>query len=92
MACECILLKPTLRFLEEKAKPAERKRILEIIESICYDPYVDGKTRFYFLAPPAVFNICKVEEWWIIYYRPKPSIIHIVNVGRVPERPDIRRP
>ncbi len=92
MACECILLKPALRFLEEQVKPSERKQILEIIESICGDPFVNGKTKFLFPAPPAVFNICKVEGWWVIYYRPRPCMIHIVNVGSVPERPDIRRP
>ena len=91
MAYECILLKPALRFLDKEAKPEERKPILEIIESICSDPHIDGKTKFYFPALPVVLTLCKLEEWWIIYYRADPTTIHIVNIGRVPERPHIHR-
>lgn len=92
MAYECILLKTALRFIDEQVTPDERKQILEILDTISDDPSVDSKTKFYFLAPPVVLNICKREGWWIIYYRPKPSIIHVINIGRVTERPDIRRP
>jgi hypothetical protein len=92
MAYECTLLKPALRFLDKKASPDEIKRILEIIEAIRDDPHIDGKTKFVFSAAPLVFYICKVEEWWVIYHRPDLSTIRIVNVGRVSELPDIRRP
>jgi len=91
MAYECTLLKPALRFLDETASPDERKRILEIVETISDDPYIDGETKFVFSAAPVVFYICRVEEWWVIYTRPYPSIIRIVNVGRISELPDIRR-
>ena len=91
MAYECILLKTALRFIDEQVSSDERKQIFEILEDISNDPQVDGKAKFYFLAPPAVFSICKSGDWWIIYYRPKPSVIHIINIGRVSELPDIRR-
>ncbi|KPK21409.1 MAG: hypothetical protein AMJ70_07120 [Dehalococcoidia bacterium SG8_51_3] len=91
MAYECILLKTALSFIDEQVTPDERKQILEILEGISNDPQVDGKTKFYFLVPPAVFTICRSGDWWIIYYRPKPSVIHIINLGRVSELPNIRR-
>lgn len=91
MAYECIILKPALSFLEEQASDEERREILEAIDSICEDPYVDGIRKFYFPAPPAVFTICKDRGWWIIYYSPREDVLHVINIGRAVERPDIRR-
>ena len=91
MAYECILLKTALKFLDEQVTVGERKHIIEILEKISNDPLVDGVTKFYFLAPPAVFTICKGTEWWILYYSPRESVLHIINIGRVIEHPGIRR-
>lgn len=91
MAYECILLKTALKFLDEQVTPEERKHIVEILEIIRNEPLVDGVTKFYFPAPPAVFTIYKEAEWWIIYYSPRESVLHIVNIGRVVEHTDIRR-
>ena len=72
--------------------PDNKQKIRELFNELSTNPFVDMKTKFYFPARPVMFTICKVEGWWIIYYRPQPSMIHIVNVGRVSERPGIRRP
>ena len=91
MAYDCILLKPSLKFLDQQASSHERQQILNIVESICADPHVDGITKFYFEAPPLVLRIYKQAEWWIVYYSPRKSVLHIVNIGRATEHPSIRR-
>ena len=90
MAADCILLKPALKFLEGQDQE-DRRQICHVLDSICDDPTVDCINKFYFPAPPAIFRICKNAVWWVLYYTQSDNSIRIVNVGRVPERPDIRR-
>lgn len=90
MAYECILLKTALKFLDEQVTSGERKYLVEILERIRNDPLVDGVTKFYFQAPPAVFTIYKEAAWWIVYYSPRENVINIINIGRITETPNIR--
>ena len=91
MAYECILLKTAQKFLDEHVVPDERKHIVEVLEQIRSDPLVDGITKYYFLAAPAVFTLYKEADWWIIYYIPRENVLHIINIGQVTEPVNIRR-
>ncbi len=91
MVYECILLKTALKFLDEQVTLEERKHLVEVLERIRNEPLVDGVTKFYFQAPPAVFTIYKEVKWWIVYYSPRENVIHIINIGRITETPGIHR-
>ncbi len=91
MAYECILLKTAQKLLDEHVTSDERKHLIEVLEQIRNGPLVDGITKFYFPAPPAVFTLYKEADWWIIYYSPRDNMLHIINIGRVAEPANIRR-
>ncbi|MFC1939977.1 hypothetical protein ACFLXO_04770 [Chloroflexota bacterium] len=93
MAYQCKLLKPALGFLDEQADSSERQQIIEIIDKICADPqaaYPDGTNKFYFPALPLVFILYKEDDWWIIYYKATESLLQIIHIGRISEKPHIR--
>jgi hypothetical protein len=47
--------------------PAIKSDIDSALEEISKDPFVDMKTKFYWLAPPIVFTLYRKNNLWILY-------------------------
>ena len=77
--------------LWKKPPQEERRRVLEVLTTLCENPVVDGITKFYFDAPPLVLTLYADTGLWIVYYTSQQATLSVVNIGRSGERPDIRR-
>ncbi len=82
-------LKLAKTFLQQ-ANPDVQQKVHDILNELSRNPFVDMKTKFYFLAPPIMLTICRAEGFWIVYYLEKSSsTLKIVNIGYAKEKPSI---
>jgi len=90
MVYKIIPLKLAEIFLQQ-ANPDIRQKIQELLSELSRNPFVDMKTKFYFLAAPVMFTICRAEGFWIVYYLEQSSgSLKIVNIGLAKQEPKIR--
>ena len=83
---EARLLSSAERFIFE-ATAEERREIARIIDRIlCFDPWIDNKTKIAFSVPPAVLALYADGQYWILYRVVKNTVISIWNIGYAHER------
>jgi hypothetical protein len=84
------IFEPAKKFLAQ-LNPADRQKVGRIIDSIlCYDPYIDGRTKIPIVFAPAVFTLYRDSEYWIAYRIVRNVEIHIYNIGRAGQKPTWR--
>ena len=89
---EASLLSSAERFLFE-ATADERQEIARIIDRVlCYDPWIDNKTKLAFSVPPAVLALYADAKYWILYRVVGNTKLSIWNIGYAHERVLARRP
>jgi len=77
-------------FLQQAGIGVQQK-VQQLLDELSGNPFVDMKTKFYILCPPAMFTICRAEELWIVYYLEESSnSLKVVNIGYAKEKPTIR--
>jgi len=75
------LLSPARRFLESAA-PEVQKEVARIIEQLlCFDPYIDNKTKISFAVPPAILALYSDGTYWVLYRISRNTEIIIWNIG-----------
>lgn len=90
MAYKIVPLRLAEGFLQQ-ADPDVQQKIHELLNELSRNPFVDMKTKFYFLCPPVMFTICRAEGFWIVYYlEESTSSLRIINIGYAKEKPTIR--
>ena len=81
---------PAKKFLAQ-LDPADRQKVGRIIDSIlCYDPYIDGRTKIPIVFAPAVFTLYVDGDYWIVYRLVRNVEIHIYNIGTPGQKPTWR--
>lgn len=66
----------------------ERQELARIIDQIlCYDPWIDNKTKIAFPLPPAILTLYADGKYWIMYHVVKNTEIRIWNIGYAHEPP-----
>lgn len=90
MTYKIVPLRPAEVFLQ-KATVDVQQKIQQLLNELSRNPFVDRKTKFYFLAPPVMLTICRAEGFWIVYYLDESSSsLKVVNIGYAKEKPVIR--
>lgn len=90
MTYKIVPLKLAESFIQQ-ANPDAKQKIQELLNDLSNNPFVDGRTKFYFLCPPVMFTICRAEGFWIVYYRDdSSSSLTIINIGYAKQKPTIR--
>lgn len=90
MAYKIIPSKLAESFIQQ-ANPDAKQKIQELLNELSSNPFVDMKTKFYFLCPPVMFTICRAEGFWIVYYlEESSSSLKIINIGYAAQKPTIR--
>lgn len=90
MAYEIDPLRLAKMFLQQ-ANSEVKQKVQKLLDELSRDPFVDMKTKFYFLVPPVMLTICRAEGLWIVYYLEElSSSLKIVNIGYAKEKPAIR--
>ena len=68
-----------------------RARLLDVCDGLGADPFVDGQSKFVWLAPPAVFRLWSDSEYWVIYRLDDSDTVHVYNIGKEGrDEPDFR--
>lgn len=75
-------------FLHDEATEQERQEVGRIIDQLlCYDPWIDNRTKIAFPMPPAILTLYANNDFWILYHIANNTTIRIWNIGRATDRP-----